>query len=210
MNSNYAAPELLADIPLSMAQATAPVLGAVDRVRYAGFLDAMVHYTRGSGARLRHAAAHAQSAEHQQFFAKLAAEENGHYLLAEADLIGLAGDRPVPPTDSAMAQALVADFDKSWFAAAAAPHWLGALYALENVAAHLVTEVGPQLLRLQLARNESRFVTTHLTADIEHGGAVASLCAAAESAKVLAAAQHAARFWVALHLAALTPGLKDL
>ncbi len=46
----------LSEFPLAMAAAVRPLLPGLDRAAYVRFLDAMVHYTRGSGSRLEHAA----------------------------------------------------------------------------------------------------------------------------------------------------------
>lgn len=76
-----------------MADALRPYLPKLDREGYARFLSAMVHYTRGSGARLRHAGAHAPSEALRAFFSNLAVEEDPHHTLAEADLKALGGGR---------------------------------------------------------------------------------------------------------------------
>src|SRR4051812_5887388 len=94
----------LATIPGHMADAVRALLPDVTIARYQRFLDHMYHYTRGSEARLLHAAEHApehvpehgaghaaghvvgHALDRRAYFAALAADERGHYRLAEADL----------------------------------------------------------------------------------------------------------------------------
>lgn len=179
-----------------MAEALRPHLAVLDRDGYARFLDAMVHYTRGSGERLRHAAELAPTEELRGFFSELAEEESPHYKLAEADLVAL-GRSP-----SATPSAGIAAFHRWFMASHDATDWLGALYVLENVAGHLATDVPPQLVRLGLSRSEARFVLAHLTADVAHG---ASTRAHAEAASrrggdLVPSARFAAEFWVKMHV----------
>jgi Iron-containing redox enzyme len=189
--------ELLA-IPIHMADRVRALLPGVSLARYQRFLDHMVHYTRGSAARLLHAAAHAP-APLQPYFRALAADERGHHRLAEADLasFGLAVS-PAP-------LAAVVAFDRAW-RDFTAPGWLGALFALESVAQHLAPDAARELARLGLAHDQARFVVVHLQADVEHGAAAADHVAAmapGDRATALAAARIAAEFWIELHVQAL-------
>jgi len=186
----------LAAIPPAMADAVRPLLTAVTLSGYRRFLDRMVHYTRGSGARLRWAAERATTPARRGLFAELAREEAGHHRLAEADLAAFGeAPRPEPP-------ALVRDFDASWRAGDELT-WLGALFALESVAGHLGADARASLGRLGLRREQARFVLVHLDADLEHGAATAALVRAALGEAVRAAATRAAAFWVELHREAL-------
>ena len=196
MSVPFDPPHELEAIPAAMASAVRPRLSLLDRAGYARFLDAMVHYTRGSGARLRHAATSTADAPVSTFFATLAEEEASHYKLAEADLrdLGAAPSRDCPT--------LVEQFDADWRSATDPSAWLGALYALENVAGHLATDVPKELARLGLEKSHVRFVMTHLSADAEHGHDTATWVARADRPKVVVAARRAARFWVELHLSA--------
>lgn len=191
----------LSRIPSAMADAVRPHLGTVTRQGYERFLAAMVHYTRGSGERLRHAAELAKEGELHQLFAELAREEAGHYRLAEADLAAF-GKAPgdAPPAE-------VVAFHRAWIDEGDPAAWLGALYVLESVGAHLQADATQTLGRLGLGPDQVRFVMVHLEADIEHSSSVASHAqryAAKDSARVLAAARAAAAFWVGLHVAAWT------
>lgn len=184
-------------LPESMAASVRPLLAGIDRAAYVRFLDAMVHYTRGSGERLRHAAAHAPTAAQRAFFDELAREESGHYRLAEADLaaLGASPSEAAPPGVEA--------FHRFWMESRDPATWLGALYALENVAARLAADVPPHLARLGLDRTQVRFVMTHLQADEDHGRLTATLAAELPEAALEEPARYAATFWVALHLDAL-------
>jgi hypothetical protein len=185
--------DALEDIPAAMACAVRPLLASIDRAGYVRFLDAMVHYTRGSGARLEHAAEHAPTAAMREFFAQLAREESGHYRLAEADL-GALGERV-----SGAEPRGVGEFHRWWMGSREAATWLGALYALENVAGHLAGDVPPQLARLGLEGTQVRFVATHLHADEAHGSLTAEQAAGVAESELVGAAKRAAAFWVALH-----------
>jgi Iron-containing redox enzyme len=189
----FVAPDTIEQIPAAMAAAVRSLMAKVDRAAYTKFVNAMIHYTRGSGPRLAHAAEHCKPPQLRAFFADLAKDEAGHYTLAIADLRELGGEE-IP-----LASTLVLDFDKAWYGATDPSFWLGALYALENVAQHLAGDVGPELMRLHLKKTEARFVLTHLTADVEHGAGVAANFVYGDPAQMLIAAQLAARFWVALH-----------
>jgi hypothetical protein len=156
----------------------------------------MVHYTRGSGPRLRWAASRATTPSHASFFAELAREESGHHHLAESDLAAL-GEAPLP-----LPPALVADFDAFWRAGDELT-WLGALFSLESVARHLGADARANLGRLGLRRDQARFVLVHLDADLEHGESTANLLRAILGDAVHAAATRAAAFWVELHREAL-------
>lgn len=183
-------------LPATMADAVKPHLGATSLAGYQRYLSAMVHYTRGSGERLRHAASRVQEADLAAFFERLAREEAGHYRLAEADLaaFGLAplGDTP----------AEVAAFHRFWMESDDPATWLGALYVLESVGGHLGEEAAKNLARLGLGRDQVRFVMVHLEADIEHGASTAEharRCLERDGARLLDAARYAAAFWVGLH-----------
>lgn len=192
--------QALERIPLSMADAVRPSLERATILGYHRFLDAMVQYTRGSGERLRHAARHAPDEPLRAFFEELAREEAGHYRLAEADLaaFGLTPSAATPPS--------VERFHAMWIESTSPATWLGALYVLENVGAHLAQSAVNSLGRLGLSREQVRFVMVHLEADVEHGRATAEHArrfADDDGARLLEAATSAASFWVGLHKQAL-------
>jgi pyrroloquinoline quinone (PQQ) biosynthesis protein C len=187
-------------IPLSMAEAVRPSLDRATILGYHRFLDAMVHYTRGSGERLLHAARHAPDEALRDFFEQLAREEAGHYRLAEADLaaFGLAPSQTPPPS--------VERFHDGWIQSRWPSAWLGALYALESVGGHLAQSAAQNLGRLGLSRDKARFVMVHLEADAEHAKATARHIrhfTDVDGVRLLDAATSAASFWVELHKQAL-------
>lgn len=190
--------DLLA-IPLHMADRVREVLPGVTLAGYQRFLDHMVHYTRGSEARLLHAADNSPEPL-VPYFRELAADERSHYKLAEADLaaFGLA-TTPGP-------LATVEAFDRAW-REFAAPGWLGALFALESVAQHIAGDAATHLARLGLGKEHARFIFVHMQADVEHGQAVTDhvrQLSAEDRAAALAAARIAGEFWIALHRDAFT------
>ncbi|MEO7735380.1 MAG: ferritin-like fold-containing protein [Kofleriaceae bacterium] len=185
--------ELLA-IPIHMADRVRVLLPNVTLARYQRFLDHMVHYTRGSEARLLHAAEHAPAPLHP-YFRELAADERSHYRLAEADLasFGLAASHaPLPAVEA---------FDRAW-RDFTAPGWLGALFALESVAQHIAADAARHLARLELAKDQARFVFVHLQADVEHAAGASehvTTLTPTDRAAALAAARIAGEFWIELH-----------
>jgi hypothetical protein len=193
----------LEQIPAAMADAVKPHLAATTLEGYQRYLSAMVHYTRGSGERLRHAKARATDPDLAAFFDRMAREEAGHYRLAEADLaaFGLttAGDTP----DDVVA------FHRAWMENESddPATWLGALYPLESVGGHLGADAAKNLARLGLGRDQVRFVMVHLEADTEHGAATAEHARRyleASGERLLASARSAAAFWIGLHVRAFT------
>lgn len=158
-------------MPASMARTVAAWLPDVDRARYVAFLDMMVHYTRRSGDRLRHAAAVATTPALREFFAELAGDEQDHWRLAAADLsaLGCAASDAVPEE--------VAAFERFWSGVAAADQlaFLGALYVLERVGGHLQGPARAALGRLGLSKQQARFILVHLEVDADHGARAESL-----------------------------------
>jgi hypothetical protein len=184
-----------------MAEAVKPHLAATTLAGYQRFLSAMVHYTRGSGERLRHAADRTTEPELKSFFDRLAREEAGHYRLAEADLaaFGLAVSGETPSD--------VIAFHGSWMGSEDPATWLGALYVLESVGGHLAADATRNLGRLGLGRDQVRFVMVHLEADAEHGASTAEHARRLFESRgdaMLASARAAAAFWVGLHVRAFT------
>jgi hypothetical protein len=198
-NSSFA--ELEA-IPAEVARALGELLARLDRARYMRFLDAMYHYTRGSGAKIRQVYDASDAEDVRAVFDNLESEETEHYRLAEADLEALGGR-----VSSAPPPAVVA-FDRTWRGLAAHGYcaYLGAAYVFENIAGHLAQPVREALGRLALDRAQTRWVRVHMGADLEHGAAVAALCRAhferAPDA-MLAGARSAADAWLGVFSEAL-------
>jgi hypothetical protein len=192
-------------LPVAMADAVKPHLDATTLAGYQRFLAAMVHYTRGSGERLRHAAARAPSADLAAFFDRLAREEAGHYRLAEADL---AAFESAPERSSGGdVPAEVTAFHRFWMESDEPATWLGALYVLESVGGHLGEAAAKNLARLDLGRDQVRFVMVHLEADVEHGATTAEHARRyldGDGGRLLEAARYAAAFWIGLHARAFS------
>ena len=179
-----------------MADATTPLLESVTPGRYRAALSVCYHYTRASGAQLERAADLAPSEDLRDFFAEMADEERDHFRLAEADLGALGGrieeSRP----------AAVQRFAEYWSAIGRANYFefLGATYVLENLAGRLREGAVSALTALGLSRRQSRFVLTHLEADVEHGERIAELCARYapdRGPELLAGAEAAVGYWIA-------------
>jgi heme oxygenase-like protein len=189
---------LLDDLPASMARTVAAWLPAVDEARYAAFLDMMVHYTRHSGGRLRHAAAVASEPAIRAFFAALAEDEDDHWRLAAADLAAFGRAPSAEPPDE------VAAFERFWqgLDAGGGLGHLGALYVLERVGGHLQADAKAALGRLGLTKQQARFVLVHLEVDADHGARAEALVQAfgpRDEAALTRGADEAAAHWVAMH-----------
>jgi len=192
-------------LPVAMANAVKPHLDATTLAGYQRFLAAMVDYTRGSGERLRHAAARAPSADLAAFFDRLAREEAGHYRLAEADLAALGSPPDHSPASDIPAE--ITAFHRFWMESDEPATWLGALYVLESVGGHLGEAAARNLARLGLGRDQVRFVIVHLEADVEHGAEAAERARRhldGDGGRLLEAARYAAAFWIDLHVRAFS------
>jgi hypothetical protein len=159
-------------IPAEVASGLRPLVERLDRPRYMRFLDAMYHYTRGSGAKIRQVYDCAETEDVRAVFADLESDETEHYRLAERDLEALGGQVSCTPPPAVVA------FDAAWRALAAQGYcaYLGAAYVFENIGRHLEPTSRAALERLALDRTQTRWVRVHMEADLEHGAAVAALC----------------------------------
>ena len=181
-------------IAAEMAEAIVPLLESVTPETYREVLSVCFHYTHTSGAQLERAAALAPTDDLREFFAEMADEERDHYRLAEADLAALGA------SVRASRPAAVDRFAEYWNAITRANYFefLGATYVLENLADQLREQAARAMAVLGLNRRQSRFVRTHLEADVEHGQRIAEFCARYEpenGAAIVAGAETAARFW---------------
>lgn len=190
-------PELTA-VPRDMAAQVAAWLPSATLTSYQAFLDMMYHYTLGSEARLRDAAARTTDPALRAFYLELADDEAPHYTLAEVDLAAFGA------TPSAETPEPVARFQTFWRGVEApdgAAH-LGALYALESVASHIAQQATASLGRLGLGPDNARFVLVHLEADEVHGALCADHCARVgglDPAALLHGARSAGAAWVDMH-----------
>lgn len=192
-------------IPAWMASEVRPLLPGIQLEDYILFLDMMFHYTQKSGLRLRHAAETATLPELKSFLSELAAEEQEHYRLAEADL-GAFGRRP-----SQQIPREVEDFHAFWTGVDAPGQlgYLGALVALEGVGQYLDIDVKRALGGLGLDKTRARFILVHLEVDPDHGAradALAEKLGAQNPEALLDGALKAGQFWVAIHQRALGRG----
>lgn len=192
----------LDDLPAIMARTVAAWLPAVDEARYIAFLDMMVHYTRHSGDRLRHAAAVAADPALREFFAALASDEQDHWRLAVADLAAFGR------TPSATVPDEVAAFERFWSDIAAEDElaFLGALYVLERVGGHLQADARAALGRLGLTKQQARFILVHLEVDADHGARADALVQRTPprgEAALARGAREAMAHWLAMHRRAL-------
>lgn len=188
----------LDQLPEIMASTVAAWLPTVDRARYVAFLAMMVHYTRRSGDRLRHAAATVSDPRLREFFAALADDEQDHWRLAAADLAALGA----APFDEVPAE--VAAFEQFWWGIAAADElaFLGALYVLERVGGHLQGPARTALGRLGLTKQQARFVLVHLEVDADHGARAEALVrelGPRGDAALVRGAREAMAHWLAIH-----------
>ena len=179
-----------------MADSATPLLESVTPDRYRAVLSVCYHYTRASGAQLERTAELAPSEDLREFFTEMADEERDHFRLAEADLValgsGIEESRP----------AAVERFAEYWNGIGRANYFefLGATYVLENLASRLREGVVASLTALGLSRRQSRFLLTHLEADVEHGERIAELCARyapERGPELFAGAEAAAGYWIA-------------
>jgi hypothetical protein len=183
-------------IVAEMADSTRPLLESVTPARYRAVLSVCYHYTRASGAQLERAADLAPGEDLREFFTEMADEERDHFRLAEADLAALgSGVEESRP-------AAVQRFAEYWNGIGRANYFefLGATYVLENLANRLREGATAALTALGLTRRQSRFLLTHLEADVEHGERVAELCARyapERGPELFAGAEAAIGYWIA-------------
>jgi hypothetical protein len=177
-----------------MTEAIVPFLEAVTPETYRAVLSVCFHYTRTSGTQLERSAELAPSDDLHDFFAAMAEDERHHYRLAEADLAAFG------ESVSACRPAAVDRFADYWNAITHSNYFefLGATYVLENLAEQLREQVARAMAVLGLNRRQSRFVRTHLEADVEHGQRIAKFCARygpEHATEILAGAEAASRYW---------------
>jgi hypothetical protein len=180
-------------IAQDMAEATLPLLAAVTPEQYRSILSLCYHYTLPSGAQLERAAELAPEEDLREFFASMADEEREHFRLAEADLAAMGSAVRGGPD-------VVVRFADYWNGITTANYFefLGATFVLENVAGRLREQALAALAAMGLTRRQSRFVTTHLEADAEHGARVRDYCARyanRHGPTLIAGARNAARYW---------------
>jgi|GEM_PF-1173383 len=167
-----------------------------DLESYKHFLDSMYHYTLNSGARLEFAAQQANTEELREFYAHLAADEESHYVLAQADLreFGEEVDPANPPPP-------VQRFHEYWqsLAAGHSAAWLGVLYVAENIAKYATGPVLELFPKLELNKAQTRWLRVHAEVDLEHGAEVQAMCARYmddHAGQITDAAAKMSQFWI--------------
>jgi hypothetical protein len=177
------------------ADAAGSYLSQANIEDYKHFLDTMYHYTRNTGEKAKEAADNVSQEELKEFFLHFVKEEAWHYKLALHDLKHF-DLMPSPKKPQA-----VQEFDEYW-ASLKGSHsnwYLGALYVFENIVKYVGNDVRAFVKRLDLKKDQARWLLEHAEADMEHGEEVAAMLkkhiadnpvAAAHSAK------EASRLWI--------------
>lgn len=150
------------------ASAVKPCLKNADIEGYKRFLNMMYHYTLRSGDKLKSIANNSPNDELREYFNHMYLEERNHYMLAQQDLKGF-GLAPEPETPQE-----VQDMDKFW-ASLNGKHinaYLGALYVFENIADKVDENVKEMLQRLNIQKNQRRWLSIHVEVDLDHGAEV--------------------------------------
>ena len=201
--------ELLQD-PSEHGDGDSPLFIAPTLPRYQRYLSTMVHYTRNSEDELRRAAQLMDSPSLRPLFDQLAPRGSSHFRLAEADLEAL--EVPLENYADEIPSAVV-DLRTYWntVTCARAFEYLGALWALENVARWLKQDAQACLASLRfkdqpLGPRHTRFVATHLAADDDHGALMTTACrqhAPNHGEAIRTGAKRAAALWIAMHLQVL-------
>ncbi len=182
------------------ADAVRPGVKNADLEGYKRFLDMMYHYTLTSGDKLKAIAENSPDQELRNYFNHMYLEEKNHYMLAQQDLKGF-GLTPSKETPKE-----VQDMNKFW-ASLSGKHvngYLGALYVFENIADKVGNEVKDMLTRLGVEKNQRRWLSIHLEADLDHGREIKEVLEkylAQDTKTALEAAEEACVRWTAVSMA---------
>jgi hypothetical protein len=164
--------QLLDQYVMRAAKDVIPFIQACNRGGYAQFLNTMYHYTLTSEQQLRQAAEKSHDDALREYFLHQAKEERGHYLLAKRDMEGIGGTlKPAPSAPVLAYRAYWEEIPKERAAA-----YLGAVYVFENVALYVAKDVIDMMRRLELQKKETRWLSVHLEADVQHGKEAAAIC----------------------------------
>jgi hypothetical protein len=187
-------------LPTDMARRVAPVFDGAVIERYARYLNAMYHFAIRTETHLRVAGEAAPADDLRELFLDLAARRTSSYRLAEADLhvLGLRPTREAPVAVADLHDFLeVASQDRSFA-------YLGAIHALEAVAARAGPALVGRLHSLGLDGNRTRFVTELVRDARDDSPELEGLCRRcldAHADAIIGGAERAADLWVAMHLA---------
>lgn len=163
-----AALEKLESYARKAAEGIRPYLSTADLDAYKRFLNMMYHYTLKSGEKLKSIANHSPNQELRDYFNHMYLEERNHYMLAKQDLKGF-GMTPETQTPKE-----VQNMDKFW-ATLSEGHingYLGALYVFENIADKVGDEVKAMLKRLNIQKDQRRWLSIHVEVDLDHGAEI--------------------------------------
>lgn len=186
------------------AEAVRPGLQKSDIEGYKRFLDMMYHYTLRSGDKLKAIADNSPNEELHDYFNHMYLEERNHYMLAQQDLKGFG---LIP---SAKTPQEIHDMDKFWDSLNGGHinGYLGALYVFENIADKVGDDVKNLLTRLDVQKNQRRWLSIHVEVDLDHGAEVKEVLQkylSQNPSAALEAAEEACERWIAV---SATPLLK--
>lgn len=138
---------------------------------YKHFLNTMYHYTKDTGRKATEASKNVHTDELKEFFLHFVEEEHWHYKLAIRDLQAFDLDVSQEAPDAVIA------FDAFWESLKGkhSNYYLGALYVFENIVKYVAEDTKAFIQRLGLQKDQSRWMSVHAEADIEHGEEVAEI-----------------------------------
>lgn len=170
---NAKLPASLLSCPAKAADIVRPLLKQCTLEGYKHFLYMMYHYTKDSENKLHFAASQSPLPDLQEYFAHMAKEERGHYLLALKDYEALSG-----VMDTKTIPAPVQEFNDFWYRLGRRDcnEFLGALYVFESVASLVGDEIKALVMRLQLTKTQCRWLSVHAEADVGHGDEAGDMC----------------------------------
>lgn len=139
---------------------------------YRNFLNMMYYYTLPSEETLLRASEVSETEDLREYFKHMAKEERGHYVLAQEDLRALDTEpsAETPKEITAFTDTVDEILGQSIYA------YLGAIYLFENIAKHLQEEGRAFLAGLDLNKKQTRWLSVHLEADLEHGEEIKEAC----------------------------------
>lgn len=150
------------------ADAVRKGLNNTDLEGYKRFLNMMYHYTLKSGDKLKAIADNSPNEELRDYFHHMYLEERNHYMLAKQDLKGY-GLTPNPETPKE-----IQEMDKFWerLNGGHINGYLGALYVFENIADKVGDDIKEMFQRLNIQKDQRRWVAIHAEVDLDHGAEV--------------------------------------
>jgi len=202
--SNEATFEQLESYARKASDAVIKGLEKTDLDGYKRFLNMMYHYTLKSGDKLKAISDNSPNQELRDYFHHMYLEERNHYMLAKQDLKGFG------LTPNAETPQEVKDMDKFWTSLEGGHvnGFLGALYVYENIADKVSDHVKAMLQRLNIEKDQRRWLSIHVEVDLAHGAEVKEILEKyinENPEAALASAKIACDRWIAV---SVTPFLK--